>query len=55
MEAAIAYLKNQDVPNYAVVAKLFSIKSTILRRPFWGILTSRAAAYAKHYQLLNTA
>jgi hypothetical protein len=55
IEAAIAYLKDQDVPNYAVVAKLFNIKSIILRRWFLGISISRAAVYAKHYQLLNTA
>jgi hypothetical protein len=55
MEAAIAYLKDQDVPNYAAVAKLFDVKPTMLRRWFLGILTSRTAAYAEYYQLLNTA
>jgi hypothetical protein len=44
MEAAIAYLKNQDVPNYAAVSKLFDIKPMMLRRRFLGILTSRASA-----------
>jgi transposase-like protein len=55
MEAAIAYLKDQDVLNYAAVAKLFDVKPTTLRRRFLGISTSRAAAHAEHHQLLNTA
>jgi hypothetical protein len=55
MEAATAYLKDQDVPNYAAVAKLFDVKPTTLRRRFLGISTSRAAAHAEHHQLLNTA
>jgi hypothetical protein len=55
MEAAIAYLKDQDVLNYAAVAKLFDVKPTTLRMRFLGISTSRAAAHAEHYQLLNTA
>jgi hypothetical protein len=55
MEAAIAYLKDQDVPNYAAVAKLFDSKPTTLRRRFLDISTFKAAVYAEHYQLLNTA
>jgi hypothetical protein len=42
MKAAMAYLKDQDVPNYAAVAKLFDVKPTTLRRWFLGISTSRA-------------
>jgi hypothetical protein len=49
MEAAIAYLKDQDVPNYTAVAKLFNVKPLILRRRFLGIFILEAAAYAEHY------
>jgi hypothetical protein len=54
MEAAIAYLKDQDVLNYTAVSKLFNVKPTMLRRWFLGISTFRAAVYAEYHQLLNT-
>lgn len=55
MEDAIAYLKAQDVPNYAAAAKIYDVQPTTLRRRFLGLATSRAAASAEHHQLLNIA
>jgi hypothetical protein len=49
MEAAIAYLKDQDVLNYAAVFKLFDVKLIVLYRRFLGILIFKAAAYTKYY------
>jgi hypothetical protein len=43
MEAAIAYLKDQDVFNYAAVAKLFDVEPSTLRRLFLGISTSQGS------------
>ena len=55
IDDAIAYLKAQDMPNYAAAARIYDVQPTTLRRRFLGLTTSRAAASAEHHQLLNTA
>lgn len=53
IEAAVAYLKAQDKPNYADAARRFEVAPMILRKHFLGLVGTRAQANSEHRQLLN--
>ena len=55
IDDAVAYLKAQDVPNYAAAARLYGVQPTTLRRRFLGLATFRPVASSEHHQLLNIA
>ena len=53
MEAALAYLKGLEKPNYAAVAKQFNVVDTTLRRRHIGQTVSKQQHAEEHLQLLN--
>ena len=53
IDAAVAYLKAQEHPNYAKADRCFKIEPTTLRRRFMGLTTSRVVIDSEHRQLLN--